>query len=322
LCRYDEVQTDRPELSGWQTNYRTAARDQVLPAAAVRDIAAGRLPADTVHGTPSAAEAVMAEAARGGAPDGGGGSWCDASPTATHAPGNFACGCFEGRSGPVCSTPSKQYCVNDCAGRGLCESGFCACREGAFGADCSEDADGRVSFEAGATAIEAAAVALAVAAVTPEHGARSADHLVNGAAAAATAVAGDSRAQLRPRIYVYDLPPRFNVGQLQQRLKRTRCVWRYYDDGTSNETRWEPNLYGAELLTHELLLASPHRTTDPSEADYFFLPVYCFCFVSRLLAPIPKHHEHLKTLTPPGYPDDIGGGSAALRAMVLYQVGL
>ena len=90
-------------------------------------------------------------------------------------------------------------------------------------------------------------------------------------------------------------------------------------EGTTNVTRWEPNLYGAESLTHELLLASPHRTTDPSEADYFFLPVYCFCFVSRLLAPIPKHHERLPTITPPGYPDEIGGGSTVLRATVLYQ---
>ena len=127
----------------------------------------------------------------------------------------------------------------------------------------------------------------------------------------------------RPLIYVYDLPPRFNVGQLQQRLKKQRCTWRYYDD-FGNHTKWEPNLYGAESITHELMLASPHRTTDPSEADFFFVPVYSFCFISRLLAPVPKHHEHM---TPPalaGYPTSSGGHgsgpiSATLRATLLYQ---
>lgn len=58
---------------------------------------------------------------------------------------------------------------------------------------------------------------------------------------------------LRPRIYVYDLPPRFNAW------------WR-----TVHGQRWQRNL-GSRL--HERLLASRYRTDDPREADFFYVPV-------------------------------------------------
>ena len=34
---------------------------------------------------------------------------------------------------------------------------------------------------------------------------------------------------------------------------------------------WENYAFGLELALHERLLASPHRTLNPEDADFFFL---------------------------------------------------
>ena len=143
---------------------------------------------------------------------------------------------------------------------------------------------------------------------------------------------------LRPLVYVYELPTEFNVGMLEQRIKKVKCTVRYYGD--ENNTRWEPNLYGAELIVYESLLRSKHRTlnrtpllllrstpatipplrsqTQPmtheanvlcvsprgeeltgvepapfpaaaEEADFFFVPFFASCFMSRFLGPTARH---------------------------------
>ena len=62
------------------------------------------------------------------------------------------------------------------------------------------------------------------------------------------------------RIYVYDLPPRFNIW-LASHFREPR--------------RWDQSyLYSADLKMHRWLLRSPHRTLDPEEADFFFIPAY------------------------------------------------
>ena len=38
-----------------------------------------------------------------------------------------------------------------------------------------------------------------------------------------------------------------------------------------------------------MLLASPHRTLDPETADFFFVPVYGGCYISRFFRPTPAH---------------------------------
>ncbi|KAJ7545101.1 hypothetical protein O6H91_09G107300 [Diphasiastrum complanatum] len=60
------------------------------------------------------------------------------------------------------------------------------------------------------------------------------------------------------KIYVYDLPPKFN----QDWLVDSRC---------------NSHLFAAEVAIHRILLSSPVRTLIPSEADFFFLPVYVSC---------------------------------------------
>ena len=62
------------------------------------------------------------------------------------------------------------------------------------------------------------------------------------------------------KIYVYDLPSIFNKVWLVQKDKR--C---------SN------HLFAAEVAIHHRLLESPVRTMEPSEADFFFMPVYVSC---------------------------------------------
>ncbi|RID41481.1 hypothetical protein BRARA_J01439 [Brassica rapa] len=62
------------------------------------------------------------------------------------------------------------------------------------------------------------------------------------------------------KIYVYDLPARFNV------------------DWVTASDRCASHLFAAEVAIHRALLSgSSVRTLDPEEADFFFVPVYVSC---------------------------------------------
>ncbi|KAM0949478.1 putative exostosin [Dioscorea sansibarensis] len=65
------------------------------------------------------------------------------------------------------------------------------------------------------------------------------------------------------RIFVYDLPSRFNTDW----LSNPRC---------------SSHLFAAEVALHTALLASPVRTLDPFSADFFFVPVYVSCNFSTI----------------------------------------
>ena len=85
------------------------------------------------------------------------------------------CRCLPGWAGTNCETRMEEArhlhkCLNECSGRGECVHNFCRCKEGSWGADCSLGEPG---------------------------GSMPPLPLQRGAAPA------------RPRIYVYDLPPRF-----------------------------------------------------------------------------------------------------------------
>ncbi|KAL1511476.1 hypothetical protein AB1Y20_006274 [Prymnesium parvum] len=61
----------------------------------------------------------------------------------------------------------------------------------------------------------------------------------------------------RPRIYVYDVPPRFTAWLSAFRK------------GDWTHDHW----YGADVILHRQLLESRYRTRDPNEADFFFIPL-------------------------------------------------
>ena len=108
------------------------------------------------------------------------------------------------------------------------------------------------------------------------------------AAAAGTRHASRRRHARRPLIYVYDLEYKFTTGQFQQRTDFKKCVTRIRSN-EMGEVEFVESLYGVETALHEMLLDSPHRTEDPQSADFFFVPVYHFCFISRLQQPMPDH---------------------------------
>ena len=61
------------------------------------------------------------------------------------------------------------------------------------------------------------------------------------------------------RIYVYDLPARFNR------------------DWVAADARCARHLFAAEVAVHEALLAYAGRAARPEDADLFFVPVYVSC---------------------------------------------
>lgn len=65
------------------------------------------------------------------------------------------------------------------------------------------------------------------------------------------------------KVYVYDLPAKYNR------------------DWLSNE-RCNNHLFASEVAIHRALMTSEVRTRDPSEADFFFVPVYVSCNFSTV----------------------------------------
>lgn len=100
---------------------------------------------------------------------------------------------------------------------------------------------------------------------------------------------------LKPRIYVYELPGEYNSFLLARRQNSDACALREYvappggPRGGPTSVAWTGTLYGAEVALHEALLASPHRTLDASEADFFYVPAYGGCFISEFNRPSPRH---------------------------------
>jgi len=81
----------------------------------------------------------------------------------------------------------------------------------------------------------------------------------------------------RPLIYVYDMPPEFSTRMLEYKMGPGLCSHRLFEDDGS--TRWNSREYMVELGLHELMLESSHRTFDPEEADFFYVPVYSACYI-------------------------------------------
>jgi hypothetical protein len=89
----------------------------------------------------------------------------------------------------------------------------------------------------------------------------------------------------RPLIYIYNGPPEVNSHALQYREGKGACSWRYWHhDNGRNLTGFTHDAYAIEFLLPELLMGSKHRTLNPEEADYFFVPVLPTCWMTHVSA--------------------------------------
>ena len=183
-------------------------------------------------------------------PDG----WCNADKP------NTTCSCGEARdgiSGAFCDIPVEQFCVNQCSGRGECIQGFCMCNKGWFGQDCSYRQP-QVNWSEGTQFDQRAWIR-------------------NVSRSPSSVYPPPDPQRSRPLIYVYELPPRFNQVILQYRGNSGNCIHRvFHPDNSTGSNHNSP--YMIETGLHELLLQSSHRTLDPEEADFFYLPVYTACW--------------------------------------------
>ena len=145
------------------------------------------------------------------------------------APGRNArkqCLCYPGWVGAKCETEMTrrptEYCLNGCSGRGTCIRNWCQCRRGYWGVDCSsgDGADGDK------------------VALPPPIGAQDLPRA--------------------PRVYIYDLPPRYNG-------------WMH-----AGEVGWwqDMDLWGEDVIIHRRALRSAYRVEDPELADFFLVPVW------------------------------------------------
>ena len=166
-------------------------------------------------------------------------------------PGWFGAQCEHGPGSPM-SPQAKRYCVKDCSGRGVCKLNFCHCVPGTWGIDC------------GLGEVDRSAVLVA----TQEHhqllrhrpGTPSQPEGWTEAMLSAPSPLHTPKSEGALRIFVYDLPPRFNVW-LTAHFRR--------------EGRWDQSyLYSLDAKIHRWLLRSPYRTLDPELADFFFMPAY------------------------------------------------
>mmetsp|Transcript_19563 Transcript_19563/g.42445 ORF Transcript_19563/g.42445 Transcript_19563/m.42445 type:complete len:788 (+) Transcript_19563:181-2544(+) len=178
--------------------------------------------------------------------------WCVADQPA------WRCPCIiDGLDGPNCEDPVEHFCVNQCSGHGLCYLGFCKCDEGWYGTDCSRKKAGGQ--------LEPSRI--------PQH--KWLDYNVREPPAALDPPPKPARK--RPLIYVYDLEPLYSQKLLQYRIPSSWCVHRRFERGnvTLFTDLW---VYAVDTLLHEMLVQSEHRTYDPEEADFFYVPQYASCY--------------------------------------------
>lgn len=192
--------------------------------------------------------------------------WCNVDPIEAYSSKvkfKEECDCkYDGLWGRFCEVHVLCTCINQCSGHGYCRGGFCQCDNGWYGADCSIPSI-QASIREWPQWLRPAQVNI------PDH-AQVTENLVN-----LTAVVEKKR----PLIYVYDLPPEFNSLLLEGRHFKLECVNRIYDD--RNATLWTDHLYGSQMALYEQILASPYRTLNGEEADYFFVPVLDSCIITR-----------------------------------------
>ncbi|KAL4452533.1 hypothetical protein ABPG75_008195 [Micractinium tetrahymenae] len=182
--------------------------------------------------------------------------WCMAARP------RIKCECYlDGLGGELCDQSYEQFCLNQCNGRGECLHGYCKCDPGWHGIDCAHQSAFADASQPGREAQRP---------WTAEH--------------VHTPAARDfppGATRKRPLIFVYELPGDFATLMLQyRRAGGGSCTARMYND--ANDTLLSLSLYNLESGFVEALLQSGHRTLDPEEADYFYVPVLTSCWIEHV----------------------------------------
>ncbi|KAG2431441.1 hypothetical protein HXX76_009456 [Chlamydomonas incerta] len=160
-------------------------------------------------------------------------------------------------AGPTCDEPLESFCPGACSGHGRCYLGYCYCDEGYYGHDCARRKAGMplLSSTIPTTPWLASVLREPPAAQEPP----------------------PAPTRKRPLIYVYDLEPFYQARVLQYRVSPPWCVHRHHLY-PGNTTKWSDEwVYAVDTLLHESLLISEHRTFDPEEADFFYVPHQATC---------------------------------------------
>ena len=208
--------------------------------------------------------------------------WCDANASTWELP-IAKCACrYDGRDGYLCQHEVAMFCLNQCSFRGRCVHGFCVCAAGWWGVDCSIPADDNSATAASADIDPEDPLGVAQLGLTDAAASEN-------SAAAELAAPSAATPPLRPLIYVYEMPPAFTTDQLVRRHDKMFCAHRTYLKG--NKSQYAYGIYQGyvlEVILHEWLLSSPHRTLDPSKADWFYVPVYGSCAMVTAIFTTPN----------------------------------
>ncbi|KAI3427182.1 hypothetical protein D9Q98_007119 [Chlorella vulgaris] len=213
--------------------------------------------------------------------------WGETDPDLLFGPGGWCmaeepkhmCDCIvDGWGGQGCQQRFEMFCLNQCNGRGECNQGYCKCDPGWHGIDCAHRSATADASKPG----------------REESRPWIKDHVRTPAAQ--DFPPGSYRKH--PLIYVYELPAEFASLMIQYRYGGDVCVPRYFN--VANETMLSADPYAAESGFLEMLLQSEHRTLDPEEADYFFVPTFSSC----LMMPVRHSADSLR---------DTWYGSSSLR---------
>ena len=78
------------------------------------------------------------------------------------------------------------------------------------------------------------------------------------------------------KIFVYDLPKRFNAEILEQNQQQLDTYPQRFSMGRE-EWNCLHNMFRTEITFHQKLMESEFRTTNPEEADFFYVPIYTVC---------------------------------------------
>ncbi|XP_042510096.1 uncharacterized protein LOC122085578 isoform X2 [Macadamia integrifolia] len=191
--------------------------------------------------------------------------WCNVDPEEAYTSEvefKEECDCkYDGLWGRFCELPVQCTCLNQCSGHGHCRGGYCQCNSGWYGTDCSIPS------------------VLSSLQEWPRWLRPATIHVSDAQVSSSPVNLNTVVKKKRPLIYVYDLPPEFNSLLLEGRHFKLECVNRIYDG--QNATLWMDQLYGAQIALYESVLASPYRTLNSEEADYFFVPVLDSCIITR-----------------------------------------